>query len=162
MALERMSTDQCKLIIRADKTPVGENERPSNAPTVNEGAIVMVEDESYRRDIIIQKKDKCLSICGKALLQLGLPVPTRQAHHTLDRDLLREANYDINILQNMVQTNKPRLTEDQRTAYEAVMNLIAEGNGNILFLDAPVGTEKNVLINFILAEIRSNAKIDGI
>ncbi|GBN80761.1 hypothetical protein AVEN_157330-1 [Araneus ventricosus] len=36
MAIERMSTDQCKLIIREDKTPVGEHERRCNAPTVNE------------------------------------------------------------------------------------------------------------------------------
>ncbi|GBN37313.1 hypothetical protein AVEN_114825-1 [Araneus ventricosus] len=95
-------------------------------------------------------EDKCLSICGKTLLQLGLPVPTRQAHHTLDRDLLREANYDINILQHMVETNKPRITEDQRTADEAMMNLIN---------DAPGGTGKTFLINLILAEIRSKRHI---
>ncbi|GBN02861.1 hypothetical protein AVEN_52541-1 [Araneus ventricosus] len=71
---------------------------------------------------------------------LGLPVPTRQAHHILDRDLLRETTYYINILQHIVETNKPPLTEDQRTVYEAVMNLIAEGNGGILFLHAPGGT----------------------
>ncbi|GBM69672.1 hypothetical protein AVEN_124453-1 [Araneus ventricosus] len=56
MTLERMSTDQCKLIIRADKTPAGEHERRFNAPTINKVTIVMVADESYRRDIIIQKK----------------------------------------------------------------------------------------------------------
>ncbi|GBN59693.1 hypothetical protein AVEN_26111-1 [Araneus ventricosus] len=79
---------------------------------------------------------------------LGLPVPTRQEHHTLDRDLLRGTNYDINILQHMVETSKPRLTEDQLTAYEAVMNFIAEGN---LELERPpCGTEKTFLINFIL------------
>ncbi|GBM71832.1 hypothetical protein AVEN_159952-1 [Araneus ventricosus] len=99
----------------------------------------------------------CLSICGKTLLQLLLPFPTSQEHHTLDRDLLREANYYINILQYMVEANKPRLTEDHRTAYEAVINLIAEGNGGILFLDAPGGTGMNFLINLILAEIRCSS-----
>ncbi|GBM83250.1 hypothetical protein AVEN_79343-1 [Araneus ventricosus] len=81
-------------------------------------------------------EDMCLSICGKTLRQFGLPVPTRQANNTLDRDLRRETNYDNNTLQHMVEINKPRITEDQRTAYEAVMNFIAEGNGGILFLDA--------------------------
>ncbi|GBM57929.1 hypothetical protein AVEN_206002-1 [Araneus ventricosus] len=57
----------------------------------------------------------------------------------------------------MMETNKPRLTEDQ--AYEAVMNLIAEGNGGILFLDVPGGTGKTFLINCILAEIRSKRHI---
>ncbi|GBM62120.1 hypothetical protein AVEN_6490-1 [Araneus ventricosus] len=56
MTLEGMSTDQCKLIIRADKTPVGEHERRFNAPTVCKVAIVMVADASYRRDIIIEKR----------------------------------------------------------------------------------------------------------
>ncbi|GBM05094.1 hypothetical protein AVEN_210803-1 [Araneus ventricosus] len=55
MTLERMSTDQCKLIILADRTSVGEHERRFNTPTINKVAIVMVAYESYRRDIIIQK-----------------------------------------------------------------------------------------------------------
>ncbi|GBM86450.1 hypothetical protein AVEN_108459-1 [Araneus ventricosus] len=90
---------------------------------------------------------------------LGLSVPTRQAHHTLDTDLLRETDYDINILRNIVETNKPRLTEDQRTAYEAGINLIAEGNGCILYLDAPGGTGKTLTTNLILAEIGSKPHI---
>ncbi|GBL99197.1 hypothetical protein AVEN_140665-1 [Araneus ventricosus] len=106
------------------------------------------------KETLILLEYKCLSICGKALNQFGLPVPTRQAHNILDRDLLRATNYDINILQHMVETNKPRQTQDQRTAYEAVMNLIAEGNRGILFLDAPGGTGKTFLKNFINVEIR--------
>ncbi|GBO27831.1 hypothetical protein AVEN_252024-1 [Araneus ventricosus] len=51
-----MPTDQCKLIIRAYKTPVGEHERRFNTPAVNKVAIIMLVDDSYRRDIIIQKK----------------------------------------------------------------------------------------------------------
>ncbi|GBM88010.1 hypothetical protein AVEN_185943-1 [Araneus ventricosus] len=72
--------------------------------------------------------------------RISLDYPTRQAYNTLDRDLLRETNYDINILQHMVETNKPRQTEDQRTAYEAMVNFIAEGDGGILFFDIPGGT----------------------
>ncbi|GBO09071.1 hypothetical protein AVEN_62585-1 [Araneus ventricosus] len=59
----------------------------------------------------------------------------------------------------MVETNKTRLTEDQRTAFEAVKNLIAEGNGGILFLYAPGGTRKIFLINLILTEFRSERHI---
>ncbi|GBN13023.1 hypothetical protein AVEN_228102-1 [Araneus ventricosus] len=89
------------------------------------------------KETLILLEDKCLSICGKILLQFRLPVPTRQAYNTLDRDLLRESNYDINILQHMVEINKSRLTEKQGTAYEAVINFIAKGNGGIIFIDAP-------------------------
>ncbi|GBL75931.1 hypothetical protein AVEN_234262-1 [Araneus ventricosus] len=60
MALELKSTHQCKLIIRTDKTPVEEHERRFKALTVNEVAIVMVANESDRRDIIIQKRGEGL------------------------------------------------------------------------------------------------------
>ncbi|GBM81579.1 Pro-Pol polyprotein [Araneus ventricosus] len=53
------STDQCKLIIRADKTPAVEHERRFNAPTHNEVPIVMVVDESDG-DIIFQKRGEGL------------------------------------------------------------------------------------------------------
>ncbi|KIH47189.1 hypothetical protein ANCDUO_22754 [Ancylostoma duodenale] len=59
-ALERMPTDEYRVVIRADKTPVGEHERRFNAPTVNEVAVVMVGDEFDRRDIIIQKRNDSL------------------------------------------------------------------------------------------------------
>ncbi|GBM35586.1 hypothetical protein AVEN_121037-1 [Araneus ventricosus] len=42
--------------------------------------------QSYNETIILLEY-KWLSICGKTLLQLGLPVPTRQVDHTQDRDL---------------------------------------------------------------------------
>ncbi|GBM62123.1 hypothetical protein AVEN_6493-1 [Araneus ventricosus] len=59
----------------------------------------------------------------------------------------------------MVETNKPLLTEDQRTAYEAVMNFIGEGNSGNFFLDVHGGTGKTFSINLILAEIRSKRHI---
>ncbi|GBN91323.1 hypothetical protein AVEN_133420-1 [Araneus ventricosus] len=55
-----MSTDQCKFIIRADKTPVGEQECRFNGPLVNDVAIVMVADGSDRRDGIIPKRGEGL------------------------------------------------------------------------------------------------------
>ncbi|GBO13885.1 hypothetical protein AVEN_207570-1 [Araneus ventricosus] len=55
--------------------------------------------------------------------------------------------------------NKFRLTEDQRTAYEIVRNLIAEEIYGLLFLQVPDKTEKTFLINLILAEIRTKYHI---
>ncbi|GBO09070.1 hypothetical protein AVEN_62586-1 [Araneus ventricosus] len=60
-----MSTEQYKLKIRADKTPVAEHERLFYAPTVNEVTIVMVEDESDRREMIIQKRGEGLESITK-------------------------------------------------------------------------------------------------
>ncbi|KIH68829.1 hypothetical protein ANCDUO_00836 [Ancylostoma duodenale] len=59
-ALERMPTDEYSIVIRADKRPAGEHERRFNAPTVDEVAVIMVGDESDRRDIIIQKRNDSL------------------------------------------------------------------------------------------------------
>ncbi|GBM15263.1 hypothetical protein AVEN_144049-1 [Araneus ventricosus] len=42
---------------------------------------------------------------------------------------------------------------------EAVMNLITEDKGGILFLDAPGGTGRTFLSNLILVEIRSKRHI---
>ncbi|GBO41814.1 hypothetical protein AVEN_157362-1 [Araneus ventricosus] len=65
-------------------------------------------------ETLIVLENKCLSICRRTLLQFELPVPTRKAHKSLDRGLIRKTNYDKNILQHMVELNKPRLTGDQR------------------------------------------------
>ncbi|RCN34815.1 hypothetical protein ANCCAN_19329 [Ancylostoma caninum] len=59
-SLERMPTDEFKVVIRADKRPAGEHERRFNAPTVNEVAVVIVGEDVDRRDIIIQKRNDSL------------------------------------------------------------------------------------------------------
>ncbi|KIH46905.1 hypothetical protein ANCDUO_23039 [Ancylostoma duodenale] len=59
-ALERMPTDEYRIVIRADKRPAGELERRFNAPTVDKVAVIMVGDEFDRRDIIIQKRNDSL------------------------------------------------------------------------------------------------------
>ena len=55
-ALERMPTDEYKVVIRADKTPHGEHQRRFNAPTFNEVAIVMSGNKFGKRDIVLQKR----------------------------------------------------------------------------------------------------------
>ena len=59
-ALDRMPSDAHRIVIRADKTPNGQHERRFNAPTEDEVAIVMIESECSRRDIVIQRRDQQL------------------------------------------------------------------------------------------------------
>ncbi|KIH67100.1 hypothetical protein ANCDUO_02572, partial [Ancylostoma duodenale] len=78
-SLERMPTDEYKIVIRADKRPVGEHERRFNAPTVNEVAVVIVgeDDDVDRRDIIIQKRNdslQCISETYRSYDALQYPV----------------------------------------------------------------------------------------
>lgn len=59
-ALERMPTDEYKVVIRADKTPRGEHQRKFNAPTSDEVAIVMSGNTFEKRDIVLHKRDNGL------------------------------------------------------------------------------------------------------
>lgn len=59
-ALESMPTDDYKIVIKADKTPKNHHKKCFNAPTINEIAIIMVNNDSNSRDIIIQKRDNKL------------------------------------------------------------------------------------------------------
>lgn len=56
MDLEKMVTDNYKVVIRADKRPAGEHERRFNAPQINEVAVVIVDNEYNQRDIVVQRR----------------------------------------------------------------------------------------------------------
>lgn len=59
-ALENMPTDEYKLVLTADKTPVGIHKKCFSIPTCNDVAIIMVENENCSRDIILKHRDKSL------------------------------------------------------------------------------------------------------
>lgn len=59
-ALEQMPTDYHKVIIKADKTPIGKHQGRFNAPTVSVVAIVMVDQHNDNRDIVIQCRNDSL------------------------------------------------------------------------------------------------------
>ena len=50
--------------------------------------------------------------------------------------------YNMETLANQVEDDEPKLTDDQRVAFDQVMAKVQEGGG-FLFLDAPGGTEKH-------------------
>ncbi|XP_058449412.1 uncharacterized protein LOC131429355 [Malaya genurostris] len=55
-ALERMTSDNHKILIRADKTPVGEHSRRFNAPTFDDVAVVIVGENLQSRDIVLHRR----------------------------------------------------------------------------------------------------------
>ena len=55
-AIENAPSEDFKVVIRADKTPLGEHPRRYNAPEVPEVAILLVDDQHERRDIVIQSR----------------------------------------------------------------------------------------------------------
>ena len=56
-ALEKMATNDLQIVINADKRPAGEHVRRFNAPTTNEVAIPLVNQEYEKRDILLRRRD---------------------------------------------------------------------------------------------------------
>lgn len=56
-ALERMPSDDYKVVIRADKRPAGTHERTFNAPTIDEVAILIVGENLETRDIVLTRRN---------------------------------------------------------------------------------------------------------
>ncbi|UYV63108.1 hypothetical protein LAZ67_2003162 [Cordylochernes scorpioides] len=55
-SIEKMPSPDYKLVIKADKAPPGHHPRTFNAPTINEVAIVVVQESCDRRDIVLSKR----------------------------------------------------------------------------------------------------------
>lgn len=53
-ALDRMPSDDHRVVIRGDKTPAGQHARRFNAPTIDDVAIVIVGEQFNARDIVIR------------------------------------------------------------------------------------------------------------
>ncbi|GFV22541.1 helitron_like_N domain-containing protein [Trichonephila clavipes] len=56
-----MPSDTHKIVIRADKTPVGEHVRRFNAPTVDEVVIIIIRDKFKPRDIVLHRRNEQLT-----------------------------------------------------------------------------------------------------
>ncbi|GBM62165.1 hypothetical protein AVEN_199323-1 [Araneus ventricosus] len=84
-------------------------------------------------NVLIILESKCMSICSKTLSQLGLQSPERNLDITNNADLLREKNYNTAELGKFVESNKPLLTDDQRKAYDYIMECINNEKGGYHF-----------------------------
>ncbi|XP_039969003.1 uncharacterized protein LOC120780825 [Bactrocera tryoni] len=60
IALDRMPSDNHRIVIRADKMPMGQHARRFNAPTIDEVAIVIVCEQFESRDIVLHRRNEQL------------------------------------------------------------------------------------------------------
>ncbi|XP_049308530.1 uncharacterized protein LOC125777487 [Bactrocera dorsalis] len=60
IALDRMPSDNHRIVIRADKMPMGQHARRFNAPTIDEVAIVIVGEQFESRDIVLHRRNEQL------------------------------------------------------------------------------------------------------
>ena len=111
--------------------------------------------EVYNRCLVIIE-DAVLALGGQGLLHYGLPQPKRSEIFLVNRDYLRETNYDPTLLAQLVLSNECSLVQEQLDVYHQVLGSVDSGAGHLFFLDAPGGTGKTFLINLLLAKVRSN------
>lgn len=116
-------------------------------------------NDDMHNQALISIEDTCLLICGNSLNNLGMPSPNRLRHEAVNREMDRERGYDQNALSDTVQTSIPMLNNEQKHAYNTVMQSVDRESGGIFFLDAPGGTGKTFLISLILATIRSRGHV---
>ncbi|KAG8239489.1 hypothetical protein J437_LFUL019012 [Ladona fulva] len=106
-------------------------------------------------EALILLEDKCISINGKTLMQLGLPEPSRTAFD----GCFTGKELRCGEVKTFVDINKHLLTSERKVAHDKIFDLIScERVGNFFF-DIPRGTRKTFLINLLLAEIRANKEI---
>ena len=106
-------------------------------------------------ETLIMIEDMCLLMANKVLSCLGMTAPNRHMHDAFNHELQREQQYDTEALAETVRTNVPLLNQQQRIAYDTLIEAVNSGSGGIYFLDAPGGTGKTFLITLLLARIRS-------
>ena len=101
--------------------------------------------------------DQVMSISGKHVKDFGLPQP--QTTLSNNTELLRESNYNIDDLNNLILQCLPQLLPEQLTFFNMIMTKVANNEPGLIFLDAPGGTGKTYLLNLILAQLRSTSNI---
>ncbi|GFT68522.1 putative DNA helicase [Trichonephila clavipes] len=93
-------------------------------------------------EALILIEDICLTIANKSLTELGMIAPNKSGNDIFNRDIHRETHFNVNELQTFVRINLPKLILEQRTAYDTIINAIANKSCGLYFLDAPGGTAK--------------------
>ncbi|XP_024884832.1 uncharacterized protein LOC112462965 [Temnothorax curvispinosus] len=82
-----------------------------------------IMDEVYNR-CLVMIEDTVLALGGQELQQYGLSQPKRLGEVFRNRDYLRETNYDVNILAQVVSNNEGLLTDEQFAVYRQVLSSI--------------------------------------
>lgn len=101
----------------------------------------------------------CYLVGGSLLVKLEKPRPDRGINDAFNRELEREREYDRDALNQSVRTNVSLLNPQQKEVYDTLMRAIDDGNGGLLFLDAPGGTGKTFFMSLILATVRARSEI---
>ena len=97
-------------------------------------------------DTLIMIEDMCLLMANHVLSCLGMAAPNRPMCDAFNHKLQREKQYDTKALVEIARTNVPQLYQQQRIAYDTLMEGVHSGSAGIYFLDVSGGTGITFLI----------------
>ena len=105
--------------------------------------------------------DERLSKHNKSVKDFNLPEPDKDNDipDPFQKEVLEALDFDKDTLSQYVEENLPKLTEEQKVAFDYVVNWDGHGDPPVVFLDAPGGTGKTFLLKLLLAYIRLKGKI---
>lgn len=107
---------------------------------------VEVDVDQFSNDIfnkcLLSIEESIQALGGRTLREYGLPQPSR-VQILENREYLRETNYNLEVLTNVVARNEYTLTAEQKIAYDEIITTIEQNAGGIFFLDAPGALEKH-------------------
>ncbi|CAG9581504.1 unnamed protein product [Danaus chrysippus] len=87
-------------------------------------------------------QDQVMARFGKTLSDFGMNRP--QGIGEVISDLIRELDINVSSLQQQISESVPRLNTEQKLVYDIVVQRIDNGEGGLVFLDAPGGTRKTI------------------
>ncbi|XP_019184634.1 PREDICTED: uncharacterized protein LOC109179586 [Ipomoea nil] len=120
---------------------------------------IISEDE--KKNFALTEIEIMLSAMGKSLKDFqGMPIPDLVNHsRTTNRLVQEELAYDVNVMKEENDTLVEKLTEEQRTIYDNVLQDAENNLGGLFFVYGYGGTGKTFLWRALSSALRSKGEI---
>ncbi|GBM08938.1 hypothetical protein AVEN_57477-1 [Araneus ventricosus] len=96
---------------------------------------------------------------GESLSEVGMLSPSRPHAHNMSQKIFRELSSDSDLLLNFVTQRESLLNTDLQAIYREILRRYRKSEDGVIFIDAPGGTRKTLLINVLFAKIRGEKNI---
>lgn len=117
-------------------------------------------DDVHASDLALEFLADHLSNAGRSLLDFGLPTPISPSSSSpAVRNELRRYQLQHNILSNRLQDILYKLNEQQRFAFDSIVDHALAGQPLNLYIDGKAGTGKTTLLTAVCDWLRSDNKI---
>ena len=107
-------------------------------------------------NIVLEKLKEQLNRSGSELKTFSLPEPSKCSNDNIPRIISSETNFDKEKLLKAGKENVEKMTSEQKTFFESVLESVNSGNGRLFCLNAAGGTGKTFTLNTLLDCIRGD------